>query len=48
MLVLADPAFDGVLAILVPQALVNPVAVVEAFGAAARRKPRPASRCWPA
>lgn len=33
--VLADPACDGVLAILVPQALVNPVAVVEAFGAAA-------------
>ena len=28
---LADPANDGVLAILVPQALVDPVAVVEAF-----------------
>jgi len=33
--VLADPACDGVLAILVPQALVNAVAVVEAFAAAA-------------
>ena len=33
--VLADPACDGVLAVLVPQALVNAVAVVEAFGAAA-------------
>ena len=32
---LADPGCDGVLAILVPQVLVNPVAVVEAFGAAA-------------
>lgn len=33
--VLADPDCDGVLAVLVPQVLVNPVAVVEAFGAAA-------------
>ena len=33
--VLADPNCDGVLAVLVPQVLVNPVAVVEAFGAAA-------------
>ena len=32
---LATPDCDGVLAILVPQVLVNPVAVVEAFGAAA-------------
>ncbi len=37
--VLADPGCDGVLAILVPQVLVNPVAVVEAFAAAARRAP---------
>jgi acetate---CoA ligase (ADP-forming) len=36
--VLADPANDGVLAILVPQALVNPVAVVEAFATAAARQ----------
>lgn len=34
--VLADPAVDGVLAIMVPQALINPVAVVEAFAAAAQ------------
>ena len=33
--VLADPACDGVLAVLVPQVLVNPDAVVEAFAAAA-------------
>ena len=32
---LADPNCDGVLAVLVPQVLVNPVAVVEALGAAA-------------
>ncbi len=32
---LADPNCDGVLAVLVPQVLINPVAVVEAFGAAA-------------
>ncbi len=31
---LADPNCDGVLAILVPQVLINPVAAVEAFGAA--------------
>lgn len=40
--VLADPACDGVLAILVPQALVNPVAVVQAFAAAAASQPAPA------
>ncbi len=40
--VLADPAVDGVLAILVPQALVNAVAVVEAFAAAAGAQPAPA------
>ena len=39
--VLADPACDGVLAILVPQALVNAVAVVEAFGAAAAAQTGP-------
>ena len=39
--VLADPAVDGVLAILVPQLLVNPVAVVEAFGAAAAAQAQP-------
>jgi acetate---CoA ligase (ADP-forming) len=33
--VLADPDCDGVLAVLVPQVLVDPVAVVRAFGAAA-------------
>jgi acetyl coenzyme A synthetase (ADP forming)-like protein len=33
--VLADPAVDGVLAILVPQVLVNPAAVVRALAAAA-------------
>jgi acetyl coenzyme A synthetase (ADP forming)-like protein len=33
--ILADPAVDGVLAILVPQVLVNPVAVVQALAAAA-------------
>jgi acetyl coenzyme A synthetase (ADP forming)-like protein len=33
--VLADPAVDGVLAILVPQVLVNPVAVVQALAVAA-------------
>lgn len=38
---LADPACDGVLAILVPQVLVNPVAVVEAFGAAAAAQAGP-------
>jgi acetyltransferase len=42
--VLADPAVDGVLAILVPQVLVNPMAVVNALAAATaaqveRRKP---------
>lgn len=40
--VLADPACDGVLAILVPQALVNSVAVVQAFAAAAAAQPPPA------
>lgn len=40
--VLADSACDGVLAILVPQALVNPVAVVEAFAGAAASQPAPA------
>lgn len=40
--VLADPACDGVLAILVPQALVKPVAVVEAFAAVARSQAQPA------
>ena len=39
--VLADPECDGVLAILVPQALVNPVAVVQAFGAAAAAQSEP-------
>ena len=34
--VLADPAVDGVLAILVPQVLVNPAAVVQALAARAR------------
>lgn len=46
--VLADPACDGVLAILVPQALINPVAVVEAFGAAAAAQagpPKPVLAC---
>ncbi len=46
--VLADPACDGVLAILVPQALVNPVAVVQAFGAAASAQempPKPVLAC---
>ena len=38
--VLADPNCDGVLAVLVPQVLVNPVAVVEAFGAAAASQAR--------
>ena len=46
--VLADPECDGVLAVLVPQALVNPVAVVQAFGAAAAAQSEPASRCSPA
>jgi acetyltransferase len=39
--VLADPECDGVLAILVPQALVDPVAVVQTFGAAAAAQPEP-------
>ncbi len=39
--VLADPAVDGVLAILVPQALVNSVAVVQAFAAAAAAQAEP-------
>ena len=39
--VLADPDCDGVLAILVPQALVNPVAVVQAFGAASAAQVEP-------
>lgn len=39
--VLADPACDGALAILVPQALVNAVAVVEAFAAAAQAQAAP-------
>ena len=39
--VLADPDCDGVLAILVPQVLVNPVAVVQAFGAAAAAQVEP-------
>ncbi len=46
--VLADPGCDGVLAILVPQALVNSVAVVEAFGAAAAAQgepPKPILAC---
>jgi len=45
---LADPNCDGVLAVLVPQVLVNPVAVVEAFGAAAaaqRSQPKPVVVC---
>ncbi|MCU0509252.1 MAG: acetate--CoA ligase family protein [Anaerolineae bacterium] len=45
---LADPNCDGVLAVLVPQALVNPVAVVEAFGAAAASQtgqPKPVLAC---
>lgn len=40
--VLSDPGCDGVLAILVPQALVNSVAVVEAFAAAAAAQSSPA------
>ncbi|MCX6031300.1 MAG: acetate--CoA ligase family protein [Chloroflexi bacterium] len=46
--VLTDPAVDGVLAILVPQALVNAVAVVEAIGAVAAAQPasaRPVLAC---
>ncbi len=39
--VLADPECDGVLAVLVPQALVNPVAVVQAFGAASAAQVEP-------
>jgi len=39
--VLADPECDGVLAVLVPQVLVNPVAVVQAFGAAAAAQVEP-------
>jgi acetyltransferase len=39
--VLADPDCDGVLAVLVPQVLVDPVAVVEAFGAAAAAQAEP-------
>ena len=45
---LADPNCDGVLAVLVPQVLVNPVAVVEAFGAAAAAQadqPKPVVVC---
>lgn len=45
---LADPNCDGVLAVLVPQVLVNPVAVVEAFGAAAEAQgdqPKPVVVC---
>ncbi len=41
-LVLADPACDGVLVILVPQILVDPVKVVEAIAAAAQAQPAPA------
>jgi acetyltransferase len=40
--VLADPNCDGVLAILVPQVLVNPAAVVEAIAETARIQPLPA------
>jgi acetyltransferase len=40
--VLADPAADGALAILVPQALINPVAVVEALAAAVQAQKEPA------
>ncbi len=46
--VLADPDCDGVLAVLVPQVLVNSVAVVEAFGAAATAQggaPKPVVVC---
>jgi acetate---CoA ligase (ADP-forming) len=46
--VLADPACDAVLAVLVPQALVNPLAVVEAWGAAIRAQgdnPKPLLAC---
>ena len=39
--VLADPECDGVLAVLVPQVLVNPVAVVQAFGAASAAQVEP-------
>jgi acetyltransferase len=39
---LADPAVDGVLAILVPQALVNAAAVVETIGAVAAAQSQPA------
>ena len=47
-ILLADPGCDGVLAILVPQALVNSKAVVEAFGAAAAAQqgsPKPVLAC---
>ena len=40
-LILADPSCDGVLAILVPQVLVNPVKVVEAIAAAATEQATP-------
>lgn len=44
--VLADPACDGVLVILVPQALVDSVAVVAAIAAAAARQPsKPVLAC---
>jgi acetate---CoA ligase (ADP-forming) len=39
--VLADPSCDGVLAVLVPQVLVDPVAVVDAFGSAAQAQSKP-------
>ncbi|MCX7670853.1 MAG: acetate--CoA ligase family protein, partial [Anaerolineae bacterium] len=38
---LADPAIDGVLTILVPQSLINPLAVVEAWRQAAADQPHP-------
>jgi hypothetical protein len=44
-LVLADPACDGVLAILVPQVLVNPAKVVNAVAGAAARQTAPAKLC---
>ncbi len=44
---LADPAVDGVLTILVPQVLINPLAVVEALSAAAAaaQPPKPVLAC---
>jgi acetyltransferase len=43
---LADPGFDGVLALLTPQAMSEPVAAAEAVVAARKEADKPVLACW--